>query len=82
MMHEQWGRQVGARRKQNGLTQVALAAKLEIPQSTVSRIERGSMCPSDALKMRIVEALGCSLNDIFGWPMFLPPERPDTKAAA
>ncbi len=48
-------------RKQIGLPQIVLARIAKVPQSTISRIEKGQGDPSLATLRRILEALQCDL---------------------
>lgn len=49
-------------RREKGLTQRALAAAAGLPQSTVARIEAGSLEPRWATMSRLLEASGHSLE--------------------
>ena len=48
-------------RKQIGMPQEVLARKAKVPQSTISRIEKGQGDPSLATLRRILQALECDL---------------------
>ncbi len=60
-----WGERIRARRLELDLTQIQLAARLEIEQSTLSSIELGKTGASDRVRLRMREILG---GDIFAWP--------------
>lgn len=51
-------------RKQHGLTQAELAAKADIPQSYISRLENGEHSPTAKTIQRIADALGVPATDI------------------
>jgi putative transcriptional regulator len=68
VVHKGWGKQVRSARKAQGLTQIDLAALIGVEQNTISRIETGTIAPSDKLKLTICLALNRSLDDLFGWP--------------
>jgi len=49
-------------RKRAALSQVALAERLEMPQSTIARWETGTIAPSFANVLRAVRACGLELS--------------------
>jgi transcriptional regulator with XRE-family HTH domain len=49
-------------RKRAGLTQVELARRAGVPQSTVGRIETGTRIPSTAMAERLIRAAGFELR--------------------
>ncbi|HIZ55148.1 MAG TPA: helix-turn-helix domain-containing protein [Firmicutes bacterium] len=51
-------------RENRGMSQVELAEKVNITQSMLCQIERGTKSPSLPLSTEIAAALGCTLNDI------------------
>jgi DNA-binding XRE family transcriptional regulator len=55
-------RQVTDLREKRRLTQVELAKKAGLPQSQISRIERGVVSPTSATLARVAEALGADLR--------------------
>lgn len=57
---------VRKRRKALGLTQVALAGKVECDQTHISDIELGLTNPSLSLAQKIAAALESTLDDLFG----------------
>ncbi|MXW02659.1 MAG: helix-turn-helix transcriptional regulator [Holophagales bacterium] len=61
-------------RKRAGLTQVALAKRAGVPQSTVARVESGARTPSTDLVERLVCASGYEIRVGLGEP------DPDTAA--
>lgn len=68
LAHRAWGKRVRQARRDAGLTQEQLAARVEVEQNTVSRIETGTTAPSDDLKLKICIALNRDVDDLFGWP--------------
>ncbi len=57
---------LAGRRKQLGLTQDELCRRVGISRQTLSSIERASEQPRVALALRIAEALGVTVEEIFG----------------
>ena len=55
-------------RKRAGLTQVQLAERTGVPQSTVARVESGARNPSTALVERLVRAAGFEIRAALGEP--------------
>ena len=55
-------------RKRAGLTQVVLAARAGVPQSTVARIESGAQTPSTDMVERLVHACGFDIRVGLGEP--------------
>jgi transcriptional regulator with XRE-family HTH domain len=55
-------------RKRAGLTQVELARRAGVPQSTVARIETGARVPSTAMAERLIRAAGFELRVGLGEP--------------
>ncbi len=53
-------------RKQKGLTQRDLSNILHISYQAVSKWERNISLPDPMLLPMIAEALGCSIDDLFG----------------
>jgi putative transcriptional regulator len=52
-------------RKQNGLTQEELAAKLEVSRQTISSLESGRYNPSILLAFRIARMFDLPIEEIF-----------------
>ena len=63
-------------RKENGLTQAALAEKLGVSNRSVSRWETGKTMPDYALLSPLCEALGISINELFAAERIPPPSVP------
>ncbi len=55
-------------RKRAGLTQVELAERAGVPQSTVARVESGARTPSTDLVERLVRATGYEIRVGLGEP--------------
>lgn len=66
-----WGRRVRARR--GSISQERLAELAGTDQSTISRIERGLVRPSDDLKWKIAGALSTTVEELFPYPAIVPP---------
>lgn len=62
-----WGARIRARRKELGLRQEDLAAKMDVDQATVSSWERGTYMSNDATKVRLAGVLECDPADLFPW---------------
>ena len=58
------GPAIRKRRLQLGMTQADLAAKADIADETVSRIERGRMTPSVEIAEKVASALRTTLSDL------------------
>jgi transcriptional regulator with XRE-family HTH domain len=61
-------------RKAAGLNQAELAARVNVTNNTISRIERGQTVPSVAQAQLIAGALGVSMDSI--WPPTPAPPTP------
>ena len=53
-------------RKKNSMTQNELAAFLGVQQNTVSQWESGKRNPPSSILPRLADALGCSIDELFG----------------
>lgn len=53
------------RRTATGLTQAALAERIEVSRKTINTVENGRFVPSTLLALRLAEALGCRVEDLF-----------------
>ena len=51
-------------RESKGMTQAELAEKINVTQSMLCQIERGTKAPSLPLSTEIAAALNCTLNDL------------------
>lgn len=51
-------------RKRKGLSQVELSKKVNVTQSMICQIERGTKVPSLPLSVDIAAVLDCTLDDI------------------
>ena len=58
------GTSIRSIRRLKGITQEELAKEINITQSMLCQIERGTKAPSLPLSVEIASALGCTLNDI------------------
>ena len=64
---KQLGKRIYLFRKENKLTQAALAEKAKISNEFMSGIERGAKLPSLPSLERIAEVLGVGLKDLFNF---------------
>jgi DNA-binding XRE family transcriptional regulator len=64
----EWGARVERARRDLGLSQAELAASALVTQQTISKVERGTVCPHDSLKLRLAVALGQPPAHLFPWP--------------
>ena len=62
------GKIITDRRKSLGLTQQALAEKLNISFQAVSKWENGTSCPDVALLPKLASALNVSIDSLLGYP--------------
>jgi len=60
------GNRIALYRKQQGLTQEALARQLEITNQAVSKWESDQSCPDITLLPRLADIFGISLDELFG----------------
>ena len=51
-----------------GLTQAALAHRVEVSRKTINTVENGVFVPSTALALRLARALGVRVEDLFALP--------------
>lgn len=58
------GRFIAACRKENNLTQLQLAEKLNITDRAVSKWENGKTMPDSAIMLELCDVLGISVNDL------------------
>lgn len=63
-----WGERIRKLRTERGLSRVKFAHLVDVDPSNVWRIENGYVAPSDATRVRIAEALGLRVEDIFTYP--------------
>lgn len=61
-----WGQRI--RQRRGDMSQTELARRIGRTQGTVSRIEVGAVSLTDELKLRIAQALGCPVGELFDWP--------------
>ncbi len=54
-----------AARTEAGLTQAALAERIEVSRKTINTIENGVFVPSTLLALRLAAVLGCRVEEIF-----------------
>lgn len=52
-------------RARAGLTQAALAERVEVSRKTINTVENGVFVPSTILSLKLAAALGASVEDLF-----------------
>ena len=79
------GREIAALRKQRGLTQKALAARVGVTPSAIGMYEQGRRTPGLAVLRRLASALGVSLERLAAGapdgPRYVPPADPSLDEA-
>lgn len=65
----EWGGRVADARRELGLSQQDLALASAVTQQTISKVERGVVCPHDKLKLRLAVALRRRPETLFPWPL-------------
>ena len=68
---ELWALCVRDARRRSGLSQGELASAADVTQQTISKVEAGTLCPHDSLKVRLATALGLPPEALFPWPAAL-----------
>lgn len=58
------GKFIAERRKQNSLTQIQLAEKLNITDKAISKWERGLSLPDSSIMLELCGILGITVNDL------------------
>lgn len=53
------------RRQEKGLSQMALAKKVDVARQTINMIENGKYNPSLDICIKLAKSLGTDLNDLF-----------------
>ena len=66
-MQAEWGRRVRRLRREKELSATELAREAGINRNYLHRIEGGYQTPSDAVRIRIAEALGVETSQIFNY---------------
>lgn len=61
-----FGANVRHHRKSRGLTQEALAERVDVSMETIGKIERGAAAPTFATAQRIADALAVPVTALFG----------------
>ncbi|MBI2710468.1 MAG: helix-turn-helix transcriptional regulator [Actinobacteria bacterium] len=62
-----WGERVADARRARRLSQADLAERAGVSQQTISKLERGRLCPHDRLKLRLAQALGIAPHELWAW---------------
>lgn len=64
-MAERLGNRLCALRAERGLTQAALAELVGVSRKTINTVENGVFVPSTLLALKLAEALGRPVEEIF-----------------
>jgi putative transcriptional regulator len=64
-VNERLVNRIGELRAERGLTQLALAEVVGVSRKTINTVENGVFVPSTTLALKLAEALGCGVEDIF-----------------
>lgn len=62
-----WGRRLREVRTEREMSGSELASKTGVTRQHIQRIETGKCTASDSVRVRIAEALGVSVDDIFDY---------------
>ena len=63
--HEELKNHLKEYRKKRGLTQEALAKKVQVSRKSINAVENGVYIPSTVLALRVAKVLECSVHDLF-----------------
>jgi len=64
---KRWGAAVQAARRNLAMSQAELADAVGLTQQTISKVELGTVVPSDRTKVRLAHAIGMHPGHLFGW---------------
>ena len=64
-MAERLSNRIKERRAEPGLTQAELAQRVGVTRKTVNTVENGVFTPSSILAIKLAEALGLSVEQLF-----------------
>jgi transcriptional regulator with XRE-family HTH domain len=70
---QKWAENLRARRKSLKLSQEQAAEICGLDQSTISRLERCQVWPSDELKWKLAGGLRTTVEKLFPYPSVCPP---------
>lgn len=68
-VHQAWGQRIRRLRRDRDLTVNELAEKVGITRQYLHALERGQYAPSEAVRLKIAEALGAELAEIFSYDL-------------
>jgi putative transcriptional regulator len=54
-----------ARHGPRGLSKAALARRMNVSRSYITKLEQGKVCPSLSMALQIALYFGCTVNDLF-----------------
>lgn len=63
-----WAALLYEARRSRRMSQPQLARAAGVAQQTISKLERGRLCPHDRLKLRLAAALDVQPSVLFPWP--------------
>lgn len=72
-LHEGWAAGLATLMEEAGLSKRRLATESGVHESTIGRILRAELCPSDEVKFRICGVLGKRPDEVWPWPRLIPP---------
>jgi transcriptional regulator with XRE-family HTH domain len=72
-LHERWAKRLDGLMTAGDVSNRRMARECGVHISTIGRVRTGDITPTDELKWRICGVLGMSLDEVFPWPMVVPP---------
>lgn len=66
--HRKWGKRIAKERAERKLSQTQLAAAVDVNTTSIWRIERGDIAPSDMLRLRLAAFFGIPVHELFPFP--------------
>jgi len=71
--HKAWGEKVRHEREKKGWTIARLAAESGVHETTILRIERGTLIANDDLKWKLAGIFQARMDWLWAWPTITPP---------
>lgn len=93
-LHEGWAQILATLMAEAEISNRRMARETALHESTIGRILRAEICPTDEVKFRICGVLNKRLDEVFPWPRLIPahpstfvagaepPRRPNHQEAA
>lgn len=72
-LHEGWAEGLAAEMAEQDVSPAELARRCGVNQSTIARVLKVEMVPSDDLKWKIAGALEKRMDELWPWPRVIPP---------